>query len=277
MNRHVTITWSENEDAESFDESVAATDESCPPMTPMTPVSKAPAPPGILLGKNHANRQVSVTWSEKLESFDKSIAACKKSCPPLRKKLGRRTLRKKAGVAWKGGTLKKVSKNLIYSSFESPSTPTKKKDVAVCKKSCPPLRKKLGRRTLRKKAGVAWKGDTLKKVSKALFSSFESPSTPTIIENKEEEANQTPRRSARIAAQKKKNQPLRRSPRIANMLSPKCSTTRGHHLLYLPRWICSSSASIFLCDQGTTATPPLRTPRTHSCFGTSNCSAATHA
>ena len=161
MNRHVTITWSENEDAESFDESVAATDESCPPMTPMTPVSKAPAPPGILLGKNHANRQVSVTWSEKLESFDKSIAACKKSCPPLRKKLGRRTLRKKAGVAWKGGTLKKVSKTL--------------------------------------------------------FSSFESPSTPTIIENKEEEANQTPRRSARITAQKKKNQPLRRSPRIAAM------------------------------------------------------------
>ena len=200
-----------------------STDKSCPPlpMTPMTPVAKAPAPPGILLGKNHANRQVSVTWSEKLESFDKSIAACKKSCPPLRKKLGRRTLRKKAGVAWKGGTLEKVSKTL--------------------------------------------------------FSSFESPSTPTIIENKEEEANQTPRRSARIAAQKKKNQPLRRSPRIANMLSPKCSTTRGHHLLYLPRWICSSSASIFLCDQGTTATPPLRTPRTHSCFGTSNCSAATHA
>ena len=120
-------------------------------------------------------------------------------------------------MAWKGGTLKKVSKNLIYSSFESPSTPTKKKDVAVCKKSCPPLRKKLGRRTLRKKAGVAWKGDTLKKVSKALFSSFESPSSPTIIENKEEEASQTPRSSARIAAQKKKNEPLRRSPRIAAM------------------------------------------------------------
>ena len=50
VNRHVTITWSENEASESFDESVAATDKSCPPL-PMTPVAKAPAPPGILFGK----------------------------------------------------------------------------------------------------------------------------------------------------------------------------------------------------------------------------------
>ena len=61
VNRHVTITWSENEESESFDESVVAADESCPPR-PMTPVSKAPVPQGILLGKNRANRQVSVTW-----------------------------------------------------------------------------------------------------------------------------------------------------------------------------------------------------------------------
>ena len=161
VNRHVTITWSENEESESFDERVVAADESCPPL-PMTPVTKTPTPPGILLGKNHANRRhVSVTWCEQLKSFDKSVAACKKACPPLRKKLGRRTLRTKAGVAWKGGTLNKISKTL--------------------------------------------------------FSCYESSSTPTTIEDKEEEADKTPRRSARIAARQKKNQPLRRSPRIAAM------------------------------------------------------------
>ena len=138
-------------------------DESSPPF-PATPVTKAPAPRGILREKNHVYREVSVTWSESLVSFEKSVPASDKSCPSPRKKLGWKTLREKYGI--------------------------RRKHVP-----------------------------NLDDVSKCLFHTIEAPSSNNAIESEyeEEQPKKLTVSPRRIAALEKKNQPLRRSPRIAAM------------------------------------------------------------
>ena len=94
-------------------------DESSPPF-PATPVTKAPAPRGILREKNHVYREVSVTWSESLVSFEKSVPAFDKSCPSPRKKLGWKTLREKYGIRRKHvPKLDDVSKRLFLLAIDS--------------------------------------------------------------------------------------------------------------------------------------------------------------
>ena len=149
----------------SFLAAAVTIDESSPPF-PATPVTKAPAPRGILREKNHVYREVSVTWSESLVSFEKSVPASDKSCPSPRKKLGWKTLREKYGIRRKHvPKLDDVSKRLFLLTIDSPPSSNN---------------------------GIESEHEK------------EQPKKLTV----------SPRR---IAALEKKNQPLRRSPRIAAM------------------------------------------------------------
>ena len=101
----------------------AVTSNEFSPPFPATPVSKAPAPRGILREKNHVYREVSVTWSESLVSFEKSVPASDKSCPSPRKKLGWKTLREKYGIRRKYvPKLDDVSKRLFHTIDSAPSS-----------------------------------------------------------------------------------------------------------------------------------------------------------
>ena len=106
----------------SFLAAAVTIDESSPPF-PATPVTKAPAPRGILRETNHVYREVSVTWSESLVSFEKSVPASDKSCPSPRKKLGWKTLREKYGIRRKYvPKLDDVSKRLFDTIDSAPSS-----------------------------------------------------------------------------------------------------------------------------------------------------------